>query len=311
MPEFDVIAVLEGKHHTPPLPDLQMIVQHDLTAVLAATARPAMRPPQSLAQHLQDAARHLTWQTACMQTAPLLPVRLDTPLTREGAAAMLTANHPFLTQLLTRYAGMAQVQVTVTWNEAEALHRFGADIAPSGDPQDMGKLSQQVALRLSMTIGAELASFSTEISPLPLAPGLVWSGVILLPLRRLSDLQRAVQRLQAIWPEGLHIRQIGPDPVTSFATLDLTDVTMRQLDQALTSFGLRSVADLGQLAMARRRRLGSIGRHDDAAKRAEIGEQAEILAAAARLPNPAKGFALCRIWTDGRVSAPLHDRAVA
>lgn len=314
MREFDVIAVLEGKHPSPPLPDLQMIVQNDLTAVLSATPRADLRQPQSLRQHLDDAALHLARQTACMQLAPLLPVRLDTPMTREGAAALLTANQPFLTQLLGRYAGMAQVQVTVSWQEGAALQHFGqgdgmtALRAHGGTPAEA---VQQIALQLSMLIGVELAAISTEIVPLPLTSGLIYSGVVLVPLRRLPDLTRALTKVQALWPDGLHIRQIGPDPVTSFATLDLSPVTTRQIDQALLTFGLQSRADLTQLAAARRRRLQTVGRLDDAAKREEIGEQAEILAAAARLPNNRQGFALCRIWTDGRIGLQPQNRAVA
>lgn len=315
MREFDVIAVLEGKHPSAPLPDLQMIVQHDLTAVLSATPRRTARAPQTLRQHLHDAAQHLDWQTSCMYLAPLLPVRLDTPLTRDGAAAMLTANQPFLTQLLARYAGMAQVQVTVSWQEDDALRRFGPEAGLTGPQNDPRAACHQIALRLSMVVGAELATICTEIVPLPVAPGLIWSGVILMPLRRLSDLQRVLGKIQAIWPEGLQIRHIGPDPVTSFATLDLTAITRRQIDQALHSFGLHSADELGQLALVRRRRLSSLALLGDAAHRDEIGEQAEILAAVARLPafgqGMNEGMTLCRIWTDGRSSLLPQNRAVA
>lgn len=293
MPEHDLIAVVEGRHPCPPLPDLQMIVQGELTAVLSAAQRPTHRPRQTLRQHLADAATHLGWQTACMRLAPLLPVRLDTPLTPMGAAAFLTANQPFLAQLLTRYAGMAQVQVTVSWPDTGKR---------PADPPPM-----QTALQLSARIGADLATVATEVAPLPLAPGLLYSAVVLLPLRKLGDLDRIAQ----MWPDGLHIRQIGPDPVTSFATLDLSPVTSAQIDQALSSFGLHSLANLGQLAMARRRRLITAGPVYDQTQREEIGEQAEILAAAARLPRPQNGFALCRIWEGGRVGTQPQNRAVA
>lgn len=331
MREYDLIAVLEGRHPAPPLPDLQMIVQGDLTAVLSAFPRPVLRPAQSLDQHLQAAAWHLARQTACMGLSPLLPVRLDTPLTRAGAARFLAANHPFLDPLLTRYAGMAQVQITVSWHEAAVSSRFGheaelatalADGAPSAQSmaQALALAVQQMALRVSAMIGADLATLATRIVPLGLAPGLVWSGIVLVPLRRLTELNRVLDKVTALWPEGLQVRQLGPDPVTSFATLDLSPVTPRQIDQALTAFGLVAPAEPGRLALARRRKLVEANRFPDPALRAEISDQAEILAAAARLfaarlngprrNGSGDGFALCRIWAEGSLTAPPH-RAVA
>lgn len=318
MHDYDLIAVMEGRHPTAPLPDLQMIVQDDLTAVLSASPRPTTHPPQSLRQHLANVAVHLARQTACMMLSPLLPARPDTPLTRDGAAAFLTANQPFLNQLLTRYAGMAQVQVTVSWQESGVLSRFGQEpeLAPlldqaTASAETFARAVHRMAVRIAAVIGADLATVATDIAPLTLAPDLLWSGVVLLPLRRLGDLNRVLDKVAAIWPDGLRIRQIGPDPITSFATLDLSPVTPRQIDQALSSFGLRSVSDLGQLAVARRRKLMAVGRFDDMAQRAEICDQAAILVAAARLNGSRDGFSLCRIWTDGRDAARAQSRDVA
>ena len=318
MRDYDLIAVLEGQHPSPPLPDVQMIVQGNLTAVLSASPRPVPRPPQSLSQHLAAAAQHLARQTACMALSPLLPVRLDTPLTHADAARFLTANQPFLDQLLSRYAGMAQVQVTVSWTEAAVATRFAqeADLAALHAPTppsalDMATAVHLMALRLSAMISAHLATVAAEIAPLGLTPGLVWSGIVLLPLRRLTELNRVLDKVSALWPQGLQIRQIGPDPVTSFATLDLARVTPRDIDRALTAFGLQRVTDLGQLAAARRRKLSDARLLDDPATRAEIGDQAEILAATARLTGTKDGFSLCRIWTAGRVSPQPPQRAVA
>ena len=304
MRDHALIAVLEGRHPAPPHPDLQMVVQGDLTAVLSKAPRPSPRPPQSLRQHLADAITHHALQNACMFLAPLVQVRLETPLTCEGAAACLTANRPFLEQLLTRYAGQAQIQVTVMWQDAAALAQFNAQ-------PDHPASRHQIAQRLSRLIGAEIAMIATEVAPLHLTPELLCSGVVLLPLQDLGDLNRALARLAALWPDGLTMRQIGPDPVNAFAKLDLSTITPRQIEQALTSLGLQALTDLDHLPAIRRRKLPMASGFDDGALRIEINDQAEILAAAARLDDARRGFSLCRIWSDGGAPPPSQSRAVA
>lgn len=292
MHKYALIAVLEGRHPAPPMPDLQMLVQGDLTAVLAATPRRAPRAPQSLRQHLGDAATHLAWQKACMLLAPLLPVRLDTQLTLAGTAAFLTANRPFLTQLLTRFAGLAQVQVTVQRR------------------QD-GAATHQIARDLSTTVANEIARIATDIAPLTLTPDLLYSSLALLPLQDIGALNRALARITAPWPEGLTLRQTDPDPVSAFATLDLSPVTPRQIDRALATFGLPNLSALGQLPAIRRRRLLMASGFDDGALRTEIHEQAEVLTSAARLDDARDGFALCRIWSDNHARPKARNLAVA
>lgn len=300
MRDHDLIAVLEGRHKSPPSPDLHMVVQGDLTAVLTAAPSLIQRPAQSLRQHLADAATHQAAQTACMMLAPVLPVRLDTRLTTDGAVRFLTANRPFLTQLLGRYAGMAQVQVMVLWQPDAALARFGG-----------GETLHHLARRLSGSITAGVAKVAAEVAPLTLTPELLWSGIVLLPLQDLGDLNRALAKITDLWPEGITIRQIGPDPVGAFATLDLSPVTPRQIDQALQTFGLTDLADLGQLPGIRRRKLLMASGFDDGALRAEIQDQAEVLTSAARLGQVRDGFALCRIWSDSRNGPPARNLAVA
>lgn len=294
---YDLIAVAEGRHANPPLPDLQMVVQGDLTAILAAAPRPSPRPVQSLQQHLADAETHHDRQQACLHLAPMLPVRFDTPLTREAAARCLTANQPFLDQLLARYAGLAQMQVSVRWDRTGAPTHFGAHTS--------------TAAHLSTQIGAEIGRIATAVLPQTLTPDLLFCGMVLIPLQDLGALSRALARIKALWPQGLTLQQSRPDPVGAFATLDLTPVHSREIEQALVSFGLSSLADLAQVPSLRRRKLLLASGFDDGALRVEIQDQAEILSAASRLTDPHKGFALCRIWSDGRLHSATRQRAVA
>jgi len=328
MREYDLIAVLEGRHPFAPAPNLQMpelqtIIQNGLTAVLSAIPRPPLRPAPSVAQQLQNGARQLALQTACMDMAPLLPVRLDTAVTLAGAKRLLMANQPFLDQLLTRYAGLAQVQIMASWQDAGLPTRFANEAArtdpraqslpwsPDSTAATRTSAKQQVSRQISSMISARLATVVTQIAPLALTPGLVWSGIVLVPLQRLRDLTRALDQVSALWPEGLQIRQIGPDPVTAFATIDVVQVTATQIETALKAFWLHPAADHGQLAAARRRRLDEASRLHNPALRAAISHQAEILTAAARLNLPNHGFALCRIRTDHNTRVQPPDRAVA
>ena len=312
MKEFDLIAVIAGQHPMPPLPDLQMVPHGGMTAVMTTAPRPVLRLPQSRRQTLVEAATRLAWQEACMPLGTVLPARQDSPLTLDAAVDFLTANHPFLTHLMQRFKGLAQVQVTVSWTESGVLTRFRdapelatVFAATAIQPEALASAVQNLANRLAGGIGQGLAAVSVETAALPLAPAMLWNGAVLVPLAQMDALNSAVEAVDAIWPEGLQIRQIGPAPAGSFATLALERVSQRQIATAMAAFGLASLAEVDQLAARRRDRLMTTTEAD---QRDGLRRQADLVAAAARLPM-AKGFSWAGVWAEG-LSAP-QQREVA
>jgi hypothetical protein len=316
MREFDLIAVLDGTHIQPPMPGLQMVQAAGLTAVLSGVPRPLMRLPQSRATQLGETATHLTWQEACMARTTILPARQGCGLSLDGAAGFLVANHPILQANLTRFAGRTQLQITVSWKASEVLKRFchEPELAPvfartSVTAQDLTAAITALAQRLGRIIGDGLDQVAEDVATLPLAQDVLWNGALLVPAAALADLDAAVEAVDAIWPEGLQIRQIGPTPISSFALIEAEPVSTAQISSALGRLGLRGMPDATMLAAARRQRLLET---PDAGEHETIRRAAQIVGTAARLPDPGKGLILCHIWAEGQAtSQPVPTRAVA
>jgi len=125
-----------------------------------------------------------------------------------------------------------------------------------------------------------------------------------VPLSGLEALSGVVEAIDAIWSEGLQIRQIGPAPVGSFVTLELDRISGPQAKKALIAFG-------SSAGPAAERRAALLAAMDDMALREAIRAEARIAEAAARLPIPAAGFSLARIRAEGLSGGIAPQRAVA
>lgn len=316
MRAFDLIAVLDGTHADAPIAGVQMVATAGLTAVLGTVPRPLMRLPQSRANQLQATAARLALQEACMTRATLLPVRQDRCLTRAGASAFLLANQPVLKNLMQRFKGLAQVQVTVSWNAPGVLQRFSheVELAPifargSATSADLAEAISRLATRLGGIIAGILAKVAVDMAPLPLTEDVLWNGALLVPLAALPALDHAVEAVDAIWSDGLRIRQIGPAPVASFALLEVDPVSPGQVAAALAQLGLHGLPAPRDLAAVRRQHLMAVpaGPQD----REAIRLAAQIVEAAARLPEPGMPLTLCRIWAEGQAISSAPAREVA
>lgn len=323
MAVFDLIGVLNGAQPTAPAPEVQMVVYQGQTVVMAASPRPLMRLPQSRRDHLIEVAARLRLQEVCMTLGTFLPAQQGNALSRQDAAAFLAANQPELADLMIRFGAQVQVQVTVSWAEDGVLAQFrqSSELAPifgrgTVQPQELAAAVGRLAQRLSADIAAELAGVTTDIVTLPVAPGILWNGAVLVSRSNLGTLDQAVEAIDAIWSDGLTIRQIGPAPISSFASVQLEPVSRRQIEQALDRFDLKTGWTSADLAQARRRALMSLEPDAHGADREATRAQARIAASAARLA--AAGFAqgagliLCHLWSEGqKTPETLPDRAVA
>jgi hypothetical protein len=320
---FELIGLVCNSHPVSPVPELQMVVYNDQTAVLSAAPKPFLRLPKGRRDHLIEVAERLRRQEDCMALGTFLPVQQGSALTKDGAKALLVANQPELAGLFARFAGLVQLQITVSWDEKDVLARFchSRELAPifqrgHVDPKELGLAIAALATRLSGAIAAELSAVASDIVELPVTTGILWNGAVLVPHAQLAALDQAVEAIDAIWSEGLKIRQIGPAPISSFVTLKLEPVTRKQIDRALERFRLQTGWASADLAQARRLALKSLGPESDSAAREAIREQARIAEAAARLE--AAGLAdgadlvLCHLSSIGRtIAETLPDRAVA
>lgn len=311
MAEHDLYGVLEGDHPQPPSPQLRMIAQEGLTAVIAAHPRPLMRLPQSRKAQLMDLAERLRLQEACMTLGNFLPASPRAHVSPASAAGFLDANRPFLFDQIARFSGLVQYQLQIAWAEDKVLIRFrdAPEIAPlfskPAAPEQIPLAVAQLAARLGHGI-VENLSAALEIMTLPLVPGLLWNGALLLPQTAEPELEAALQRIDALWTEGLTLRLTGPAPVMSFCTLELEAISPAQVDWALDRFGLTHLSQAHEVAGIRRRLLMAPG----GAELEEIDFQTRLIEAAARLQSQG-GFALCRTRSEGQALAGPLAREVA
>lgn len=309
MATFDLLGVLEGNHVKPPLPGLRMIGQDGLTAVLSAQPRPILRLPQGRKAQLLALADRLRAQEACLALGTFLPASPLAHLSPETAVLFLDANRPFLFDQVARFAGLVQYQLQVAWDEPQVLARFRdhADIAPLFAGPLQPEAIPLAVSRLAEGLGREILDHlatALEVQPLPRVPGLLWNGALLIPRSGEAELERALQRIDAIWTEGFTLRLTGPAPIVSFCTLDLEAVSAAQIDWALDRFGLASIAQAAEVPGIRRRLLMA-----NAEAREEVDFQARVIEAAARLRGH-KGFALARARADGEtLFSPLREVA--
>lgn len=311
MRTHDLIAILDGAHPKPPHPALQMLPDAGITAVLAARPRPVLRLPQGRADLLAEAAERLRLQEACLPLATLLPVQPGASLSLAGCGRFLQANQPLLAQLMQRYTGLVQVQITLRWQEEAVLTRFRDHPAvaalftmPQPGPQHLVDAVSNLSVSLSARITDLLSRAAMEVITLPVAPSVLWNGVVLLPRTALSGLDTAVEKIDAIWSEGFTIRQIGPAPIASFALITLEPVTAAEVARARAAFGAAPSVHAGL-------RAGLMAAGDNAALREGLRRQARIAEAAARLSTSDAGFALAGVRSEGRSAPALLQQAVA
>lgn len=303
MAEHDLYGILEGSHLKPPAPGLKMVPQNGLTAVLAAEPRPLIRLPQSRKVQLMALAERLRAQEVCLPLGSFLPASPQAHLSVEAAEVFLDANRPFLFDQVARFAGLVQYQLQVLWAEERVLERFRdapeiaalfkQPLAAEEIPRAVGRLAE----RLGGMIQDQLSP-ALEVQSLPLVPGLLWNGALLVPRSAEAELEAALIRIDQLWTEGLTLRLTGPAPVVSFCTLELERVTAAQIDWALDRFGLGGLHQAAEVATIRRQLM--IAQGADATAREQIEFQARVIEAAARLKGAGRGFALARSRAEGQ-----------
>lgn len=308
MTEVELIALVPGNHTEAPHPDLTVFSANGLTALIRPRKRRALILPPGRKQALQTAAQRQSWLESALSIGPVLAARPDTVLSREAIASMIRANRTLIDRVLERLAGQVQFQVSVTWTADGVLRRFRE--SPELRPHfTRGQVSAQalrdavhrLAGRLGKEMEARLGEVSTECLSLPLTEDMLLNAAVLIPPEAEDCLDRAVTAIDAIWTEGLHIRQIGPSPAVSFALLETRRFAAADVLEASILLGLDRHAPEGKIASARRSALLR-----NPAESETIRQAAELLLAARQFEDGAPVH-LCRILSEDH-RAPERDR---
>ncbi len=304
----EIIAVLPGTFISPPHAQLQFVPAHGYTAVLAKHPRRAIKLPLSRKAALQSAAQRQRWLEQCMAFGTVLPFQMNAILDQADVPALIAANRPLFGTLANRFAGKVQFQVTISWDPQGVLGKFRNSPELSGlfatnsiTPDQLSHSIKRLAKRLGRQFLHAFEDVATEVLQLPITENMLANTVLLMDHNRLRELDQALEAIDVIWTEGFHIKQIGPAPAASFATIAPHTITKRDIDSALQTLGLRPHATPQAVAKARR-----VALLQSPSAAAQIKRSAEIVNASMRLDTTNHAFFLCTTISDDQASSLTH-----
>ncbi|MEO1153345.1 MAG: GvpL/GvpF family gas vesicle protein [Pseudomonadota bacterium] len=282
----EIVAILPRLPEGSILPERTLAHHFEDWSVVVSTSRIPARFGQALRrQRVQEAPRRLRQLEDLMALGPVLPAIPGASVPVEILGDLCAANAITLQRLCARATGKVQYQITVSWTAADVLDRFRdtAEIAPlfAGSvvtAEAMARAVTRLATRLSLRILSELEPIGAEIVELPTEDGMVCNLVLLIDAGRIPALETAVEAVDAIWPEGFRIQQIGPAPATSFCAFRVRRYGPRSLARARRALDVAPGCTAQDIAHARRTCL----RQADASVEG-IRTAAEVLTAQARL----------------------------
>lgn len=290
------------------LPDgLFQIDCGDFAAVLTKRRGSGFIQQWAKKDRLINAVNRLRLLESLMDYGPVLPVAPGTNVGKDDVTSIISSNSAFLKGLALRLDSVAQFQLTIHWAEDQVLKRFkdAPEIAPMfASNQVSAKVLQDSIARLAQTLRQRifglLSESCIEIAELPVRDDILSNHVVLVRDHETAKLDETLQCVDLIWPEGLRIRQIGPAPATSFASLTVKKYTMHDLDQARRCLDLPPGASMETIKTARKSALLS-----QPNKAAEVRHAARLMTATDTAVNT-KNIFLLDTWGESQSSHTLN-----
>lgn len=309
----DLLAILPALRDGARLPDgLVSCPQGRWTAILANRATTPAWRPLLRRQRLSQAAERQRMLEALMPLGPVLAALPGTALTTEEAANLIVANTPLLERLAENARGKVQFQVSISWQADRVLDRFrGEPELASLFKSDQVTSAALIAgvTRLSDRLRAQamgrLGRVACALTELPREQDMLANAVLLIEDRDEPALDAALEQIDSIWSDGLHIRQIGPGPAMSFNALDVREIDGAQLADARRCLDLPQTAAPDDIDAARQQKLRRPGAPVD-----EIRSAAQVLTALSRLAPGTNRLHLAVPWSEpGAEMAQMEDVA--
>lgn len=257
----------------------------DWTVVLSTGRRHSAFGRALRRQRIKDAPQRLRQLEALMPLGPVLPAVPGHIVSVDDIPGLLAANSDLLARLSARAFGKVQYQIAVEWPPADVLEKFRDTpeiaplfAAPVVTSEAMTRAVTRLADRLGATVIAEVEPYADEIAELPITETMVCNVVLLVDAAQVSALDTSVEAVDAIWPEGFLIKQVGPGPATSFCAFRVLRHGPKSLARARRVLDLPAVCAIDEVARARQ---AALRRGDLAAS--DIRTAAQLLEARARM----------------------------
>lgn len=198
----------------------------------------------------------------------------------EAVRRFLSLNAESLRHGLKEFGQLRQHQITVTWNPtgamlhfrkaaavAEALQALAKDPGPTAGAVLQKAMEGQKAL-LAEGFRAEIAAAAADCIELPIDdPDMLLNVVAAIVPGGGEALDRALEKIDAVWSDGLRVRCVGPLPAISFASVSIERIEPDRIESARRRLGVADAASLEEVETAFRAVLKSA--HPDQGGKAE------------------------------------------
>lgn len=299
--KYELLALFAGDHTAFSDAELVTVASGGYTAVFLPRSHKQLLGQTMRRNRLLSAAKRQAHLEKFMSKGTVLPFAPATVLDPRETVALIASNAEVFGTLLERLRNRVQYQISVEWEESRVLEQFrdAPEISPlfsksSVSGQTVSAAVTKLADRLGQDIASRLSSIACEFSELPRQRGLIANCVILINDTREPDLDAVLNAIDAIWSDGLRIRQIGPGPAVSFATLTLQRFGKRDLARAHRVLKLADRPSSGEIRDARQRLL-----RDASATVCEVRMAARLALAAHKTGDPAEPIHIVDIWSEG------------
>ncbi|MEM9425087.1 MAG: GvpL/GvpF family gas vesicle protein [Pseudomonadota bacterium] len=308
--KYELLALLSGHYAAPSDADLVTVARGDYTAVFLPRSHKQLFGQTLRRTRLSSAPKRQAHLETLMSKGTVLPFAPATVFDPQGTDALVASNAEVFRTLFERLRNRVQYQISVEWTESRVLEQFRntSEISPlfagsSVSGRTVSAAVTKLADRLGQCIVSRLSSIACEFSELPRQRALIANCVILIEATEEPALDEALAAIDAIWSDGLRIRQIGPGPAVSFATLTLQRFGKRDLARAHRVLNLSDRPSSDEIRDARQRRL-----RDASATVSEIRMAARLALAAHKIGDPGQPVHIVDIWSEGRATTGDLER---
>jgi hypothetical protein len=190
---------------------------------------------------------------AAQVAGPVVPAAFANPLLDDTEALRVMAvGHARLSQALEMFAGVKQYQITVSWNPAiaiahcatqddfkVALTQAGEDAASRGAA--IKALMEGARARLGAAAIGKLRAASSQLLQEPLgSETMILNVVVLVETAKEAAFDAALEDVDASFPD-LAIKQLGPLPPVSFASLTIERPKLQDIARAKLALNIDAV----------------------------------------------------------------------
>lgn len=291
----DLVAVLDMAHLNS-CPKGLKAVPFGGRLVVLGRSRLTQAPRLSRKSILKGSVERQRWLEQLMDQGSVLPALPGSRLSVSEVAQFLEGNRDLFDHQFAKMQGRVQFQITVQWDPESAAATFGCH----------GASFEALEREMLTSIKDMLDQVAEERLELPRNGETLSNDALLIEVKQEVALDQIVEKIDDLWSQGLRVRQIGPSPAVSFASIGVRKANRAALSAALQVFGFEKIPNPDELKAARRKALLAA----DPAKHESLKAAADLIqltvASGGVVPPP-----MAFVWREGQANTAHARKDVA